>query len=247
MRKFLALLLCLIFILSALASCNSDVEPPEDINPQDSGEEIPPVTDPEPDVPDEPKYDELDPMLLAASKTYVHDDGSILTSYDGVTATEYEEVCIFYEAEGYELYCENDFNGNLFSTYVRGAELAHVYWIDVFEELNILTSDTRGGTLPKKDTSADGDIPLNITQLQQMTSQTSGMAYIIQLADGSFIIYDGGYSDTPRELCLTLEKLKGDGDIHIRAWLITHSHDDHYSCFEAFEKSSRRSFCKRYL
>jgi hypothetical protein len=39
---------------------------------------------------------------------------------------------------------------------------------------------------------------------------------------------------------MVLKNLKGDGDIHIRAWLITHSHDDHYSCFEAFEKSSRR-------
>ena len=244
MKKFLALLLCMVFILGVFTSCNSETNPPENTPTDDSGEDSSHDTDSdvpdEPAIPNEPEYDELDPNFLAVAKQYTHDDGSVLSSYLGETVKTYEEICVFYEAEGYELYCENDFNGNLFSTYVKGDKLAHIYWIDVLEEINILTSETRGKNLPEKNIIAEGDIPLSVTQLQQETTQTSGMAYIIQLADGSFIIYDGAYAGTVRELCNTLTKLKGDKDIHIRAWLITHSHDDHCTGFEAFTTQQKR-------
>lgn len=240
MKKFLTLLLCLTFVLGVFASCNSETDPPENIPSDSSVEDSLPDESDIPDEPAKPEYDELDPNFLTVTTQYVHDDGSVLSSYVGETVQTYEEVCVFYEAEGYELYCENNYNENLFSTYVKGDKLTHIYWIDALDELNILTSDTRGANLPEKNITAEGDFPLSVTQLQQETSQTSGMAYIIQLQDGSFIIYDGAYAGTVRELCNTLVKLKGDKDIHIRAWLITHSHDDHYSGFEAFTTQQKR-------
>ena len=67
-----------------------------------------------------------------------------------------------------------------------------------------------------------------------------GMGYIIQLEDGSFFIIDGGNTknDDSTVLYYTLRELykKAHGKypseknpIHIKAWLITHSHGDHYN------------------
>ncbi len=73
-----------------------------------------------------------------------------------------------------------------------------------------------------------------------------GMGYIIQLEDGSFFIVDGGnkHNDDDRVLYATLVELykKSHGGkepsvenpIHIKAWLITHSHGDHFNTMSAF-------------
>ena len=241
MKKFIAFLLCLIFVLTAFASCNSAPEEPDDIGENSpSKEDTDPIVEPDPVVPEEPEYEELDPMFLTAAKTYTDGGGAVLSAYPGEPVESYEGVCAFYEGEGFELYCENNFNNNLFSTYTNGSELAHVYWIEALNELNIVTSATGAENLPPKEITVEGDIPLSVTQLQQLPSETSGMSYVIQLSDGSFVIYDGGYASTCKELCNTLNKLSETDEIHIRAWLITHSHDDHYSCLEAFHKQSRR-------
>jgi hypothetical protein len=64
------------------------------------------------------------------------------------------------------------------------------------------------------------------------------MGYVVRLADGSFIIYDGGYEIRLDELWDTLTTLNGgDKDIVIRAWLLTHPHGDHYPCFIAFSNT----------
>jgi hypothetical protein len=82
-----------------------------------------------------------------------------------------------------------------------------------------------------------------------------GMCYIITLEDGSFIIFDGGASGTMtigEDTWSTSEKIWSilnaryemifgkkpkdkDGErIHIAAWIITHSHGDHYGAPTSF-------------
>jgi len=242
MKKIIAILLCMIFILTSLAACNSTEDGGADNTPPS---EAPDTTDPPPSDPDtnedpepepEPEAPEpIDPLTLTLSKTYKPSDGSVLEAYENMTAEDYAGVCQFYLEDGYELYGSSNLAGNLFSTFTReNEELAHVYWIEAHNELNIVTSDTGAETLPPRVTDIEGDIPISVTQLQQQPGQTSGMAYIVQLADGSFIIFDGGYADTVTELYRTLKSMKPEGEkIHIRAWIITHSHDDHFSCFDA--------------
>ena len=190
------------------------------------------------DIVDDPFYDDpYDPSNFTATKTYVNSGGAVLNAYASSTVETYENVCKFYENRGYSLYCETNKVGNLFSTYTKGSKLVHVYWIDAHEELNIVTDNYGAENLPEKDIRIMGSCKTSVTQLQQNTSQTSGMAYIVQLADGSFIVYDGGYADTVPEMFNTLRSLSpSQSEIHIRAWIITHSHDDHYSGFSEFSK-----------
>ena len=88
-----------------------------------------------------------------------------------------------------------------------------------------------------------------------------GMSYVITLEDGSFIVYDGGGisgGNTNQHEYLwnilnELYKRSHEGDepdssnpIHIRAWILTHEHMDHYMIFtkfcEKFGKDSRLRF-----
>ena len=187
---------------------------------------------------DDSTYDSYNPSNFVASKTYENSGGAVLNAYASKTADTYEYVCKFYERNGYSLYCETNKAGNLFSTYTKGSTLVHVYWIEAHKELNVVTDAHGAENLPERIVQITGNYKTSVTQLQQKTSQTSGMAYIVQLADGSFIIYDGGYADTVPEMFSTLRSLSpSESKIHIRAWILTHSHDDHYSCFSEFSKN----------
>ncbi len=253
MKKYLALLLLLLLTATVLVACGEDA-PASDTE----GETLPVTADTTPDpvtdtvgetasetasetlpetLPEtESPYAPIDPATLTAEKAYDNDHGSVLSAYPGKTAEDYEGVCVYYEKAGYELYCENAWNGNLYSTYRKGAEMAHVYWIESDGELNIARSETNGENLPPKDGGALGTGVTSITQLQQNASQTSGLAYIVQLSDGSFIIFDGAYSDTAKQLVKVLHDLHGDGEVHIRAWIMSHAHDDHYSCIQGLSR-----------
>ncbi len=76
-----------------------------------------------------------------------------------------------------------------------------------------------------------------------------GMGYVLRLEDGSFVIIDGGNyisENCDRDVLYnTLAELHKDAygsypsendPIHITAWLVTHSHGDHYGNLNAFLK-----------
>ncbi|MBE6630082.1 MAG: MBL fold metallo-hydrolase [Ruminococcaceae bacterium] len=84
----------------------------------------------------------------------------------------------------------------------------------------------------------------------RLVGSSVGMSYILQLEDGRFVIIDGGNNvaaNMDKEiLYATLKELhkKSHGSyptkedpIHIAAWLITHSHGDHYGNTNAFLKA----------
>jgi len=67
------------------------------------------------------------------------------------------------------------------------------------------------------------------------TDVNCGMSYVFQLADGRFIILDGGYF-TPGEddRLFGFLKQKTDGKPHISAWYFSHGHQDHVGNFIQF-------------
>ncbi len=171
---------------------------------------------------------------LTNDERYFCGNRDLLYSYYEKTKDDFLSVCKYYTEEGYDLYSYNEINGNLFATYTYEERMLHIYWIECEEELNIVFSANNGGNLPPKNPEiTSGNYKTTITQLH--SKEINEMGYVIQLADGSFIIYDGGYANQADQLWETLTELKGsEADIVIRAWLITHAHGDHYPCFAAF-------------
>jgi beta-lactamase superfamily II metal-dependent hydrolase len=58
------------------------------------------------------------------------------------------------------------------------------------------------------------------------------MGYIVQLTDGSFILYDGGYPESADEILAFLQSHSGGKKPVIRAWVMTHFHGDHTGAFK---------------
>ena len=173
----------------------------------------------------------VNPSTLSRPKTYTLDDGTKLSAYSNADDRIFEGVCKFYENSGYSLYCSSNKAGNLFATYTNGAILAHVYWIMSQNELNIVYSETGARNLPDQNLNITGNYKTSVTQLNYSSKEVNGMGYLVQLADGSFIVYDGAYAADVPELLTKAKELSPSSKIHIRAWIMTHSHADHYSAF----------------
>ncbi len=175
--------------------------------------------------------------LGTADNSYLCGDSSRLNSYEEKTYEDFDRICRYLVYDGYDEYCSSERNGSAFATYIKGSKLASIYWLKERGELNIVMSSTAGKNLPPATPGVtDGRFETTVVQLQQ-TEKVNGMGYIIRLADGSFIIYDGGYANMTEPLYNKLVELSGGENIVIRAWVLTHSHADHYPAFAGFAAS----------
>ena len=176
-----------------------------------------------------------------ADIVYDCDDGSVLSTYNDKTSKDYKGVCAFYEQEGYTVYSTTDMGGNPATTYVKGDALAHIYWHPHNKELNVVLSDSAAATLPPATPAVtNGDYECTVVQMMD-DKHVNGMGYIIQLSDGSYIVYDGAYAEQTNKIekYLTANH-KGEGKPVVRAWVLTHSHNDHYPAFQMFCRRARR-------
>ncbi len=197
--------------------------------------EIMETTEPAGSAETDPLAAPVDPATLKAFDTYTNSAGSVLSSYTDEDGSLFKGVYRFLSEAGYSLYYAGTIADNRAATYQKDGEVIHLYHQPLFGELNIVTDAPGVSTLPPMDT-ASGSTPVTVTQLQ--SAKENGMGYVFRLSDGSFIVYDGGYAEGAAELWDTLVTLNGgESNIRIRAWLLTHSHSDHYPCFTAFAET----------
>ena len=83
------------------------------------------------------------------------------------------------------------------------------------------------------------------TSTEQKDTQRSGMGYILRLADGRFIIYDGGFSDATLQNADKIYNIMKKyaptsgtyaNQVVIATWVLTHPHADHIGAFMEFTK-----------
>ena len=201
-------------------------------------------------------------------------DNSIEYIYtgSGVNRESYVAYCEKLEAAGFKtITTENQVEGNSFRTYLNeetGVTL-HVYHVaytnydeykethkleyygDTLASIRIVASSTDYVTLPDDEMLNPNQqytwitSPM-ITQSKLDGESDGGMSYIVTLADGSFILFDGGYKFTNShkelwDMLVALYKESHDGNdpssadpIRIRAWVMTHEHQDHFGTFLQF-------------
>lgn len=234
------LLISLLVLSMALPLFACDGEQPAETTVEETPAPTEEVT--EPDI-------SVDPATFGtADVTYTCQDGSLLNTFAGKTAEDHAAVCAFYKKNGYEVYSTTEKNGSLFTTYVNGEKMAHIYWLKNSGDLNIVTSDTAGVTLPPATPAVTaGDIPVTVTQMKD-AAHVNGMGYFVQLADGSFIVFDGSYSDQARRLVKAMQELTPEGEKPlIRAWVLSHSHDDHWPTFRQVAQRQASSVRVEYV
>ena len=235
MKKRIFLILILVLNLIWISGCGADSGAPTDLTTEpattESSATEPATTEP---LMTEPPVSAINHVNLGVDDQYTIADGETLLSYYEEPVESFFGVCKYYEELGWTLYGSHTLNNNQFATYTKENELVHIYWIACERELNIATSSTGGDALPSAYPHfISKSENTSITQLQ--SSEVNGMGYVIKLSDGSFLVIDGGYASNAKELWSALVELNGgEENILIRAWLLTHSHKDHYECFSSF-------------
>ena len=183
---------------------------------------------------------------------------------EGVNAATYNAYVSQLKESGYSVITENEIEESLFATLVNEEEKIMLYVTynafaheDEFDHsydplIRVVSASTEKVTVPDasvltKPTDYKKVTDMEITALEIVGSSV-GMCFIITLEDGSFIIFDGGGQGSMNmaekiwttlnaryELIYGKKPTNKDGErIHIAAWVITHSHGDHYGAPTSF-------------
>lgn len=158
------------------------------------------------------------------------------------TTEEYNNYLTILAEDGYTTHATNEIAGSFFTTVYTNEYTINAGYYNNLDEVRIILEPYEDDTLaPKKSDFT----PITTTQITMLGVdgiynggyQHNGMCLIYRLADGSFIVIDGGHSGNSaiyanniiKELrAQSADYAKTDKDIRIASWIITHPHADHH-------------------
>ena len=178
------------------------------------------------------------PELPSFSKSMITGDGSAVSFGEGISNDDYLEAISYFISNGFSQYSADTVGNSKRATFTKGDEYYTLVYNSKDCELTMVYSESGALSLPTQWNENSAFKKLCDTSItQHYSSESSGMGYIFRLEDGSFIVYDGGYKSDAKDFLLTLSKLNLNNKIHVRAWIITHDHSDHYAAFNEIAKS----------
>lgn len=123
---------------------------------------------------------------------------------------------------------------NLFATLRLDCGEVVVSYFNYNHTIAIVTDELQGRAAPPLDETACEKLTapkVTFLDLQspEAASEGNGLGMVYTLCDGSFIVYDGGFTGDAEGLLDFLEANNvRDEKPRIAAWVLTHSHGDHY-------------------
>ena len=172
------------------------------------------------------------------------DDNQLLLIRD-TTREAYDAYCAKLVKEGFSLYTENEITDNKFATYITDDYVINAGYYDYATESRIIIEPR--STLPAL--SADNQYTkvmdpsfamLGLEYMYEEELAQNGLCFIWQLADGSYIIADGGFNrarDAKALYDYMYKHAPDKNNITIAAWIFTHSHGDHSGAYFAFSET----------
>ena len=176
-------------------------------------------------------------------------EGVLGMYYTCVKQTDFEKYCALVEAEGFIMTYSHTASKNTFKTYTDGDTRFYITYSQS-DYVRIITEDASMPEAPVTAETYSVVCTPSVTQLalSYTADNTNGMGYIVRLSDGSFIIYDGGFTADSETVMSALKRLNVTGDKpHIRMWLLTHMHGDHYQAFIKFSSDYAKEVNLDYL
>ena len=186
--------------------------------------------------------------------------GSFTTQVQGSTVAEMDAYVTKLKNAGYTLYQSRDnVNGNYFRTLYNDTRMVHLYYMPASNTggdfsknvVRIVVSNTPLSKAFRKEAYGDTAVTTGKATFLSMdyASQgggNNGLGMVFTNPDGSYVIVDGGwkYDTTKLYNFLKDNNQRSDGKILIRAWIITHPHQDHWGNFVEF--AARYSGAKGY-
>ncbi len=178
------------------------------------------------------------------ARIYDCDTDHQMVLLDKVEKAEFEAYVAKLAAEGFSLHSENNMNGNLFKTYAKDGSMLHTYWVEYSKEVRTIVAKTT--LLPINSTGGNNSLTTpSVHQLRSLGKNDvgildGGLGFVIELADGRFIIVDGGsnHISYSKEIYDYLKYAANDPDnIVIATWYISHYHGDHGGAFRSFAQN----------
>ena len=162
---------------------------------------------------------------------------------ENASAEEYAAYIAKLEANGYTKYTSNDMSGNLFTTLYNSETTLNVGFYKPYEECRIIMEPFSEKTLIglESDNKYTAVTTSQITMLGCEYKESSGsykgngLSLLFRLADGSFVIVDGGHTTNSSYWRNNLinaikeqaKEYASGKDIRIAAWFVSHAHGDH--------------------
>lgn len=198
---------------------------------------------------------------ISLYNTMDNEDDSLQFLYtgEGISADAYRAYCDTLRAAGYEQLTHREAAGNLFTLLVHRerahalyvayhafAFAEHTDWAYKHPMLRVISMPVNEHTVPPSELLSPPEyVKVTDSSLTALGLTSYGTGYVILLEDGSFVILDGGqaYAEDATNLYNVLSDLheqawgnKPDKNdpVHIRAWIISHSHGDHYGVYNKF-------------
>ena len=177
---------------------------------------------------------------------------------EGTTPESYKEYISLLESEGYKNYTDNNISGNLFTTLYNDNYTLNVGYYKPNSECRIVIEPFEEKTLiglesdNKYTAVTTSQITMFGCEFQESsgTYKGNGLSLLYRLADGSFVIVDGGHDTNSswwRDNLVNAitEQAKGYAsgkDIRIAAWFVSHAHGDHMGML----KKEASTFAKKF-
>ena len=177
---------------------------------------------------------------------------------EDATPESYKNYISLLESEGYKKYTDNDISGNLFTTLYNDDYTLNVGYYKPNDECRIVIEPFEEKTLIglESDNKYTAVTTTQITMLgcefkeSSGTYKGNGLSLLYRLADGSFVIVDGGHDTNStwwrNNLMDAITEQAKDyasgKDIRIAAWFISHAHGDHMGML----KKEASNFAKKF-
>ncbi len=193
------------------------------------------------------------------TKGLVLDDGEFSeemyrTRVTNTSRAEYDAYRQKLVDNGFVLYSENTINSSHYATYKGKKTSVHVYYREQFKEARVLRAPVERMVDYLLEPVADEVVTTPSVALMSVACYglyqgDNGAGFVFTMPDGSYVIIDGGYGVDTDTLYryLRANNKRADGEILIRAWMITHYHEDHYGNFVNFAKSYAKAVKLEYF
>ena len=172
--------------------------------------------------------------------TYECGGDATLLLIDDTTVDAYNTYLTKLESAGWVKYTTNEINGNYFATFNTADYTLNLGFYDYEDAARIIIEPLAKPVGLKEDNVYEKVTTTQITMLgldyfaSTGSHYNNGLSMLIRLADGRFIVIDGGGNNTQHTNILlnalkdqSKDYLKAGQKITIAAWIITHAHGDH--------------------
>ena len=165
---------------------------------------------------------------------YYSMEGTVNVTYENTNREEFEAYQEKLVAAGYTKYTENKIGTVEFVTYVNGTQTTHLQFRP--DESAVTLNIFRDQYVPAAEPAAYTTLARSsVSYIRRYGFDGWGLSMILQVADGSFIIVDGGKSDaTDRNNMIKFMKDHKPAEHEkpiVSLWLMTHPHEDHVEMF----------------